>query len=105
MGTDAYSFLARERAIVGQLTELLKGRPEELPERVHGLVTRLKDAERDLDKLKQEQARAAAGSLTDRAIDVGGVTLLRHDLGDGAGADDLRSLATDLRSRLGEDRP
>ncbi|MBP6995825.1 MAG: alanine--tRNA ligase [Phycicoccus sp.] len=105
VGTDAYSFLARERAIVGQLTELLKGRPEELPERVHGLVTRLKDAERDLDKLKQEQARAAAGALTDRAIDVGGVTLLRHDLGDGAGADDLRGLATDLRSRLGEDRP
>ena len=58
VGADAFSFLARERAIVGQLTELLKGRPEELPERVGGLVTRLKDAERDLERLRK---RAAPG--------------------------------------------
>ena len=104
VGTDAYGFLARERAIVGQLTELLKGRPEDLPERVHSLVTRLKDAERELEHLKHEQARAAAGELLTRAIDLGGVTLLRHDLGAGAGAEELRSLATDLRGRLGTDR-
>ena len=56
VGTDAYSFLARERAIVGQLTELMKG-VRRLPERVHGLVTRLKDAERELDKLHKENCR------------------------------------------------
>ncbi|MFN8029401.1 MAG: alanine--tRNA ligase [Dermatophilaceae bacterium] len=105
VGTDAYSFLARERAIVGQLTELMKGRPEELPERVHGLVTRLKDAERELDKLHKEQLQAASGALTASARDVGGTTFLGHDAGLDAVADDARTLAIDLRGRLGNDRP
>jgi len=104
VGTDAYSFLAREHAIVGQLTELVKGRPEELPERVSGLMTRLKDAERDLDRLRKEQLQAAAGSLTDSARDVGGVTFLGHDAGE-ADAGDVRTMVLDLRGRLGNDRP
>ncbi|MBR7742111.1 alanine--tRNA ligase [Phycicoccus sp. BSK3Z-2] len=104
VGTDAFSFLARERAIVGQLTELVKGRPEELPERVGGLMSRLKEAERDLDRLRKEQLRAAAGSLTDAARDVGGVTFLAHDAGE-ADAGDVRSMVLDLRGRLGTDRP
>ena len=103
VGTDAFSFLARERAIVGQLTELVKGRPEELPERIGGLMSRLKDAERDLDRLRKEQLQAAAGSLTDKARDVGGVTFLAHDAGE-SDAGDLRSMVLDLRGRLGEDR-
>ncbi|GAA1778538.1 MAG: alanine--tRNA ligase [Actinobacteria bacterium] len=105
VGTDAYSFLARERAIVGQLTELMKGRPEELPERVHGLMGKLKDAERELDKLRKEQLAAAGANLTASARDVGGVTFLGHDAGAEASADDVRTLALDLRGRLGNDRP
>ncbi len=104
VGTDAYSFLAREHAIVGQLTELVKGRPEDLQERVSGLMTRLKDAERDLDRLRREQLQAAAGGLTGRARDVGGVTFLGHDAGE-ADAGDVRTMVLDLRGRLGEDRP
>ncbi|GAB4078274.1 alanine--tRNA ligase [Nostocoides australiense] len=105
VGTDAYSFLARERAIVGQLTELMKGRPEELPERVHGLMGKLKDAERELDKLRKESLAAAGAGLTASARDVGGVTFLGHDAGSDAAADDVRTMALDLRGRLGNDRP
>ncbi|MFV0462309.1 MAG: alanine--tRNA ligase [Nostocoides sp.] len=103
VGTDAYTFLAKERAIVGQLTELMKGRPEELPERVSALVTKLKDAERDLDKLRQAQVLAATGALVETARDFGGVTLITHDAGQ-ASADDVRTLVLDLRSRLGDDK-
>jgi alanyl-tRNA synthetase len=104
VGTDAYSFLAREHAIVGQLTELVKGRPEDLPDRVSGLMARLKDAERDLDRLRKEQLQAAAGSLTAQARDVGGVTFLAHSAGEVEGGD-VRTMTLDLRGRLGNERP
>ncbi|MEO7130330.1 MAG: DHHA1 domain-containing protein, partial [Dermatophilaceae bacterium] len=39
------------------------------------------------------------------ARDIGGVTFVSHDAGDGVGADDLRALVLDVRHRLGNDRP
>jgi alanyl-tRNA synthetase len=105
VGTDAYDFLAREHAVVGQLTEVLKVRPEELPERVHGILARLRDAEKEIAAARQQQVLAAAGTLVEQARDVYGVTYLGHDAGEGVAGDDLRRLVTDLRGRLGQDRP
>ena len=39
VGIDAFRFLARESVLVSQLSEQLKARPEELPERISGVVT------------------------------------------------------------------
>jgi alanyl-tRNA synthetase len=109
VGTDAFDFLAREHAIVGQLTEALKVRSEELPERIGSILAKLKDAEREINAMRQQQVMAASSSLAAGARDVFGVAFVGHDAGDGAGngvvADDLRGLALDLRSRLGNDRP
>ncbi|MGL4175083.1 MAG: alanine--tRNA ligase [Dermatophilaceae bacterium] len=104
VGIDAMRYLARERAVVAELSGLLGARPDQLAERVSAMVTRLKDAERELEKVHREQVLAASGSLTERAHDVGGVTFLGHDAG-AAGADDVRTMALDLRGRLGADRP
>ncbi|MGZ4698705.1 MAG: alanine--tRNA ligase [Oryzihumus sp.] len=105
VGTDAYDFLAREHAVVGQLTEALKVRSEELPERINSILTRLKDAEREIGTMRQQQVLAAAASLAAGARDVYGVSFVGHDASAGVGADDLRTLALDLRSRLGNERP
>jgi len=105
VGTDAYDFLAREHAVIGALTEALKVRPEELPERIASILGKLKDAEREIDAMRQQQVLAAAASLAADARDVFGVSFVGHDAGNGVGADDLRALTLDLRSRLGNDRP
>ena len=105
VGTDAYDFLAREHAVVGQLTEALKVRSEELPERITSILGKLKDAEREINAMRQQQVLAAASTLTAAARDVFGVSFVGHDAGMGVGADDLRSLVLDVRSRLGNDRP
>ena len=62
VGIDAFRFLARESVLVSQLTEQLKARPEELPERISGVVSRLREAERELDRL-----RSAAAARSPRA--------------------------------------
>ena len=105
VGTDAYDFLAREHAVVGALTEALKVRPEELPERIASILGKLKDAEREIVAMRQQQVLAAASSMAAGARDVFGVSFVGHDAGNGVGADDLRVLTLDLRSRLGPDRP
>ncbi|MGB3828335.1 MAG: alanine--tRNA ligase, partial [Ornithinimicrobium sp.] len=105
VGADAYQFLAREHAIVGQLSEALKARPDELADRVQAIVLRLKEAEREIAVARQQSVLSAAGSLTQHAHDVGGVTFVGHDAGDGVSADDARRLVSDVRGRLGEDRP
>ena len=105
VGTDAYQFLAREHAIVGQLTDLLKGRPEELPERISGMLARLREAEKEIDAARQQQALAVAPALVDTARQVGSVRLVTHDAGDAMDAGDLRTLVLDVRSRMGEADP
>jgi alanyl-tRNA synthetase len=104
VGMDALRHLAKERAIVHELSTMINAQPAELTDRIGAMVARLKDAERELEKARKEQLLANAGRLTEQAKDVGGVTFLAHDLGD-AGADDVRNLVLDLRGKLGQDRP
>ncbi len=104
VGSDAYQFLAREHTLVAQLSETLKARPEELPERVHDLVERLRTAEKEIERIRVQQVLAAAGQLAQQARDVYGVAFVGHRA-DGAGAGDVRKLALDIRGRLPQGRP
>jgi len=104
VGGDAYRFLAREHVLVAQLSEALKARPEELPERVNDLVDRLRTAEKEIERVRVQQLLAAAGDLAAQAKDVYGVSFVGHRA-DGAGAGDVRRLALDIRGRLPRGRP
>jgi len=105
VGSDAFGFLAKESVLVSQLSELLKARREELPERVSGLVTRVRDAERELGKLRSAQLLGASGDLAGGAADVGGVAFVAHRAPDGTTPDGIRELAADVRGRVPADRP
>jgi len=105
VGTDAYEYLAREHAVVGALTEALKVRSEELPERIASILGKLKEAEREINTMRMQQVLAVSSSLVAGGRDVFGVSFVGYDAGHGVGADDLRGLALDVRSRLGNDRP
>jgi alanyl-tRNA synthetase len=104
VGTDAYQFAAREHVLVSKLTEVLKVRPDELPERVEAMVVQLRDAQRELDKLRAAQVLAAAGELAQRSSDVFGVAVVTHDAGP-ADAADVRALALDVRGRMAGGQP
>ncbi|HEY6276897.1 MAG TPA: alanine--tRNA ligase [Streptosporangiaceae bacterium] len=100
VGTDAFRFLATESVLVSQLAEQLKARREELPERVAALVTRVRDAERELDRLRSAQVLEVAAELAAGPEDLGGVAFVGHRVPDGTAADDARKLALDVRGRL-----
>jgi alanyl-tRNA synthetase len=105
VGMDAFRFLARENVLVSQLSEQLKAPREELPERVAGIVTRLRDAQRDLERLNSARLLDSAAELAQGAADVAGVSYVAHRAPDGTTAENIRKLALDIRGRLAPDRP
>ncbi len=105
VGMDAFRFLARESVLVNQLSEQLKAPREELPERIAGIVTRLRDAQRDLERLNSARLLDSAAELAQRAADVAGVSYVPHRAPDGTSAENIRKLALDIRGRLAPDRP
>ena len=103
VGADAYSFLAKEHILLNSLTEIIKGaRVEELPERVFELVTKVKNVEKELATLKSAQAMASISSLVNEFVDVNDRNILVTQVSDGLAADDLRTMALDLRNRRSE---
>ncbi|OLT30104.1 alanine--tRNA ligase [Nocardiopsis sp. CNR-923] len=105
VGVDAFRRLTKESALVGQLSEQLKTPREELPERIDAMVSRLRAAEKEIDRLRAAQVLQAANSIADGARRHGSALVVATPAPDGAGADDLRKLVLDVRGRLGEDEP
>jgi len=105
VGDSAYGYQAKERALVSQLSGLLGARPDELGDRVSSLLTRVRESEKQLAALRQAQLLAAAGTLAAGATQVGTALVVAHDAGEVAAPDDLRTLALDVRGRLGEASP
>jgi alanyl-tRNA synthetase len=63
-------------------------------------VTRLRDAERELARLKSAELLQQSGELARQAENLGGVALVAHRVPDGVDGDMMRKLALDVRSRI-----
>jgi alanyl-tRNA synthetase len=105
VGLDAFRYLAREHLLVHQLAGEFRAQPDELPERIAGVLERLKAAERELDKLRAAQVLAGAGALAAGAERIAGVHVVAAEAPAGVAGTELRALATDVRSRLPAGEP
>ena len=105
VGVDAFKRLSKESALVGQLSEQLKTPREELPERIDSMVSRLRTAEKEIEKLRAAQVLQAAGEIAAGARRHGSTLVVATEAPEGASGDDLRKLVLDVRGRLGEDEP
>ncbi|HST49995.1 alanine--tRNA ligase [Jatrophihabitans sp.] len=105
VGLDAIKYLANERALVAALADLVKVPPAELPDRIESMIIRLRNAERELDRLRAAEVLQQAEPLAQRAVEVAGVQLLTELVPAGVSAGDLRTLAVNVRDRLDPTRP
>ena len=105
VGLDAFRFLARESVLVSQLSEQLKAPREQLPERISGVLMRLRDAERELQRLRAARLLESAEQIAASAEDISGIALVAHRAPDGTDPDDVRKLALDVRGRLPRSQP
>ncbi|MEP6464297.1 MAG: alanine--tRNA ligase [Frankiaceae bacterium] len=105
VGIDAFRFLAREHVLVNQLADQLKARPEELPERIAATVARLREAEKELERMRAAAVLGAAAGLAANPTDVFGVAVVTSEAPPETSAEDLRRLALDVRGRIDPARP
>lgn len=103
VGLESFRHLAKERALMAGLASSLKVPSEEVPARVANLVERLKAAEKELERVRLAGARAAATNAAAGADRIGNVRVVAQRMSGGMTAGDLRSLAGDIRGKLGSD--
>ena len=63
---------------------------------------RLKETERELNQFRSAQALAQVSGLLENAKNFGDFKLLASEIGDGVSVEDLRTMALDIKNRLGE---
>ncbi|HEX2283537.1 MAG TPA: alanine--tRNA ligase [Mycobacterium sp.] len=103
VGLDSFRHLAKERALMAGLASSLKVPSEEVPARVANLVERLKAAEKELERMRLANARAAAANAVAGAERIGKVRVVAQRMASGMSAADLRTLVGDIKGKLGSD--
>ncbi len=99
-GPAVLEYLNVRDAVVRDLSDRFKAKPEELTERVTTLQTDLKTAQKELDALKAELAVLKADQLLDGAEAAGPLKLIVAEL-EGVSAEALKTAAERLLQKLG----
>jgi alanyl-tRNA synthetase len=105
VGMDAFHFLAREHLLVSRLAELYRVPGEQVADRVEQTITQLRDAERELEKLRAQLVLGGAAALAAQAKDVRGTAWVGTEAPEGAAGNDVRTLAQEIRGRIDPARP
>ncbi len=99
-GRRAYQAVRREEQNLREIGQLLKASDPDVVGRVEKLIAQLRDAEKEIDKLKQKMQSSQAGDIISEARDVKGVKVLAKHL-ENMEQKDLRDLGDKLRDKLG----
>jgi alanyl-tRNA synthetase len=92
VGVDAYKFLAREHLIVSQLADTVKARPDELAERIDTILSRLKEAEKEIAVMKSASLVANLDGLIGLGETFGDARIWTFEAPDGTDSQGLREL-------------
>jgi alanyl-tRNA synthetase len=100
-GPAVLEYLNVRDAVVRDLSDRFKAKPEELPERVTNLQTELRTTQKQLEALKSELALVKSTQLLDKAETVGDFKILVAEL-EGVDPASLQTAAERLLQKLGE---
>ncbi len=99
-GEAALNFARGQAKLLQDIGAHLKSPEQDLPARIAQLVEEKKKLERDLAEARKQMA--ADGSQSEKPEDVGGIKFISKNL-DGVPARDLKSIADNLKQKLGRE--
>ncbi|NER85089.1 MAG: alanine--tRNA ligase, partial [Leptolyngbya sp. SIO1D8] len=100
-GPAVLDYLNVRDAVVRDLSERFKVKPEEVPDRITSLQTELKASQKELEALKSELAVVKSDQLLDEAEAIGDLKVLVAEMA-GVAPDALKTAAERLQQKLGE---
>jgi alanyl-tRNA synthetase len=105
VGIDAFGFLAKEHLLVSRLAEMFRVPGDQVADRVEQTVTALRDAEKELEKMRAQMVLGGAGTLAGQAKDVRGIAYVGTEAPEGAATNDVRTLAQEIRGKIDTAHP
>jgi alanyl-tRNA synthetase len=105
VGLDAFGHLAREHVLVARLAELFRVPADQVADRVEQIVAQLRDAEKELEQLRAQLVLGGAATLAANPTEVRGIAYVGTEAPDGAGMNDVRTLAQRIRDAIDPARP
>jgi alanyl-tRNA synthetase len=98
-GRSAYEYLEQQLDLLKHSAILLKTNIIDVPKRVDGLLTQLKDLTRENESMRSKLSHMEAGQLSDQVKTIAGITLLTAQVGAGD-MDSLRTIVDELKTKL-----
>jgi alanyl-tRNA synthetase len=98
-GEAAYRYVRDEERLLGKAAEALRVAPQDLPERLLGLVNERRRLEQEMSKLRQQLATGGTAQQGE-AKDIAGIRYLAREV-EGMPARDLRGMADAMLRTLG----
>jgi alanyl-tRNA synthetase len=98
-GIAALAYVQKTSNTLGKLAQMLKSKPDEIPERLEKVLSQLKNAEKQLAALKAKAAAKTSDQLLGEAKDVNGVSVLAQEVSVDTPAA-LRDMADQLKDKL-----
>lgn len=99
-GPYAMAQIRQQDSVMHHLQEQFRCGPDQLETKIQQTLSHSKELEKELSRLKDKLASAAAGDLSEKAVDVQGVRVLALRL-DGTDAKSLRSTMDQMKDKLG----
>ncbi|TVX82126.1 alanine--tRNA ligase [Corynebacterium sp. NML180780] len=100
-GMHSFDYFSKEAALASGIAAELKTPTDQLPDRIAQLTERLRAAEKEIEALHRQQLLAQTAGLAKNAEHVGAFKLVAVHLPDGVSGGDLRTIAQDVRGKLG----
>ena len=101
-GLDAFRYYSKEAALVEGVSRELKVQTEDLPERIAQLTEKLKAAEKQIAELHKAQLMSQTAEMISTAKTVNDFRVVAVKLPKNVNGGDLRTLASDIKNRLGD---
>ena len=99
-GEHALAVMRQQERALSEIAATVKSSPDNAADRVRSQAQKVRELEKEIERLKQKLASGAGGDLTSEVQDVNGVKVLATQI-DGADSKTLRVTMDKLKDKLG----